>query len=77
MGNWRGHVPDEAWLEPTEITALAPKVRTALVVGEATGGIEAFAAVAAEQARNGNDAAEERASGPHLVEALLPDDPVG
>lgn len=64
-------VKDESLSDPSSLPA--PEVIAAQIVEDATAGIEAFAAVAAElQARNGNGAA---ASDSELdaVEALLPD----
>ena len=66
-------VKDESLSDPSSLPA--PEVIAAQIVEDASAGIEAFAAVAAElAARNGNG--EEAADDPQdPVEALLPDEP--
>jgi type I restriction enzyme M protein len=63
-------VKDTSVSDPSSLPA--PEVIAAQIVEDATAGIEAFAAVAAElQARNGNGDADEQ----DAVEALLPEEP--
>ncbi len=65
-------VKDESLSDPSSLPA--PEVIAAQIVEDATAGVEAFAAVAAEfEARNGGNGAVEQ----DAVDALLPEEPVG
>ncbi|MCW3101535.1 MAG: SAM-dependent methyltransferase [Chthonomonadaceae bacterium] len=69
-------VKDESLSDPSSLPA--PEVIAAQIVEDATAGIQAFAAVAAElSARNGNGAASSSEGEQDALDALLPDEPLG